>query len=66
MGEASDYELAFLNNLIYNRQEPSGPVSDFSVYKETGEKESGLSAVLFTREGQVRAPLLARLLCSIQ
>ena len=56
MGEPSDYELAFLNHLIYDKQEPCGPVSDFSIYEETGEKESGLSTVLFTREGQVRAP----------
>ena len=55
MVEVSDYQLAYFNNMMYQKQEPDGPVSQFSIYEESEEYDSGLQCTLFTQEGQVSA-----------
>lgn len=53
MVEVSDYQYAYFNHLMYQKQQPDGPVSGFSVYEESEEHDSGLQATLFTQEGEV-------------
>jgi hypothetical protein len=47
MVRVSDYQFAYFNKLIYGAEEPEGPVSNFSIVKETGPRESGLAALAF-------------------
>lgn len=53
MREVTDYQFAYFNNIIYNEQEPQGPVSDFTTFSESGRLESGLAATACIREDQV-------------
>ncbi len=53
MGDVTDYQFAYFNNIIYNEQDPDGPVSDFDVFSESGRLESGLAATTYIREDQV-------------
>jgi len=53
MGEVSDYQFAYFNNIIYNEQDPDGPVSDFRRFSGSGKLESGLAAITCIREDQV-------------
>ncbi|EIE25649.1 hypothetical protein COCSUDRAFT_60661 [Coccomyxa subellipsoidea C-169] len=52
MGDVTDYQFAYFNNIIYNEQDPDGPVSDFDVFSESGRLESGLAATTYIREDQ--------------
>ncbi|KAK9915765.1 hypothetical protein WJX75_003906 [Coccomyxa subellipsoidea] len=52
MREVTDYQFAYFNNIIYNEQEPQGPVSDFTTFSESGRLESGLAATACIREDQ--------------
>lgn len=53
MGEVTDFQFAYFNNIIYNEQDPDGPVSDFTRFSESGRLDSGLAAVACTREDEV-------------
>lgn len=54
MVEVTDYQLAYINSLMYEKKRPDGPVSDFSIFEESEEHDSGFQATLFTQEDQVR------------
>lgn len=53
MGQVTDYQFAYFNNIIYNEQDPNGPVSDFTPFSRSGRLESGLAATACIREDQV-------------
>ncbi|CAK0757234.1 hypothetical protein CVIRNUC_002523 [Coccomyxa viridis] len=50
MAEVTDYQFAFINSLMYDQKSPEGPVSDFSIFEESEECESGFQGTLYTRE----------------
>ena len=53
MAEVTDYQFAFISSLMYDQKSPEGPVSDFSVFEESEECESGFQGTLYTREDGV-------------
>ena len=53
MAEVTDYQFAFINSLMYDQKSPEGPVSDFSIFEESEECESGFQGTLYTREDGV-------------
>ncbi|BDA43836.1 hypothetical protein COCOBI_05-0150 [Coccomyxa sp. Obi] len=52
MGEVTDYQFAYFNNIIYNEQDPDGPIADFTRFSGSGRLDSGLAAVACTREDE--------------
>ena len=57
MGEVTDYQFAYFNNIIYNEQDPDGPIADFTRF--SGRLDSGLAAVACTREDEVSSTFRA-------
>ena len=59
MVEVTDYQFAFINSLMYDQKSPEGPVSDFSIFEESEECESGFQGTLYTREDAVSSICVA-------